>query len=118
MSLYGLVKAAFGVSTTPKVSTATIGASVGLLVKGNPNRVGLTFTNNGAATVYILPFNDVSTTKGIAIGASGGSIGLNWDTDFELISRPWYAVSGAAGNVVTILENIEVPKAKAEEEIT
>jgi hypothetical protein len=104
--LSDLLKDTFGVTTMTREPAANIavGVAVGRVLEYNDNRLGLTFINQGATTLYL------STKKGIAVGdgyrllAAGGSISFSWQEDFDLVAQEWYGISSAAGGVLSYVE--------------
>lgn len=101
-ALYEFLTDEFGVKTTivenPVVSQ--VATTVTQVFSSNPNRLALVIINLGAKSVYVAPSRDPSANKGIFLGASGGSMTLKWNEDFELVSHDWHAIAiGAASNV-------------------
>jgi hypothetical protein len=54
--------------------------------------------------VYIGPFGDVSATRGVRLGPSGGFMRLTHREDFSLVGYEWYAVATGAASDVLVLE--------------
>jgi len=108
-SLSDLIKTHYGFNTHPVLNGETDTAQIGVtkIANGNPRRIGLTITNLSPNSIYILPSNDVSASRGIYIGANGGSFALDWHIDLDLISWDWYAYAAVA-SAILVLENILV----------
>lgn len=87
-------------------SNPTVQLTAGVILQGNPDRVGLVFINLGANDVYIALNSAVSATNGIKVGASGGSATLNVRDDFTLVSRTWYGIASGGTSAIYILEEI------------
>lgn len=110
ISLAELTMSIYGIKTTPRINplVSSVGASVTKIMNNNPNRVSFIIVNLSANIMYISPENDVSSSKGIILAASGGSFIVQWDRDFELVSHEWYCIAGGAASSIYILENISV----------
>ena len=85
-------------------SNPTATNSVTVLLQANPDRVGLVFVNQGANDVFISLNAGVSTTNGIRLAASGGSITMDVRGDFTIPSRTWFAITTAGTSAMYILE--------------
>jgi len=105
--LSDIISQLFGVRTAPRLNNYgnTVGITAVIILQDDPRRVGAIIVNNSLATLYVSPLPDVSSTKGIYVAPGGGSLILNWEQDFELVSHKWYAIAGAALSAVTVLEN-------------
>jgi hypothetical protein len=108
IQLSDLLQNLYGVTSFPQINKKVnqVGVSVVEIMSSNPNRVSFLVVNLSANNLFISPENDVSSTKGIYIAPNGGSITVQWDRDFELVSQPFYAIAGGAASDVFILENI------------
>lgn len=88
-----------------QTNVVSVDNAVKQIAIGNGERVWLTIVNIGASNVYVGITPDVSSTKGILLGASGGSATLNVRDDFTLPSREWNAICPAGGPVnVLVIE--------------
>lgn len=87
-------------------SNPTVQTTVGILIGGNADRVGLVIVNQGANDVFISLSAGVSTSNGIRVGANGGSATLNVRDDFTLPSRTWYAIANGGTSAVYVLEEV------------
>jgi len=105
-TLSQLLQERFGVKTTyrenPKVST--VGVTAVQIVSYNPNRLGLVVINLSTNNMYVSPWLDVSSTKGILLAPLGGSLSLIWDEDYEFTANEFYAVAAAAASAIYCLE--------------
>ena len=103
-----LIKRLFGVSTFYRTNplVSTVGTSVSRICKGDPNRVSLWISNNSANSLYIGPWNDVSSSKGFYVQPNGGNAIMQMNDDFHLPTLEWYAVAGAASSAITVIELI------------
>jgi hypothetical protein len=105
-SLDDLLTQEYGVNTHPGTETGVkaVQTTVTQLCSNNPNRVGLTFLNLGAASVFIYIDNTVGVGKGLLVSANGGSVALDWRTDFTLISNDWYGISPGGPSNLQVIE--------------
>ena len=95
----------YGVNThlSPDTKVVAVGVTVTALCGNSPNRVGLTFINLSGANIYVMTDNLVSASRGILLTANGGTLSLDWRTDFALVGYDWYALAtGAASNLQVI----------------
>lgn len=108
-SLAALLEASYGVRTDSRANplVTQVGASATKILAYNPRRVGLIVVNNhGSQSIRVAPSKDVSATKGIVLGPSGGAISLTWDRDFELVAQEFYAIASGAATDIYILETM------------
>lgn len=110
IQLSDLLQNLYGIKTFPQTNKKvdTVQDSITQIMSANPNRVSFLIVNLSANNMYISPSNDVSSTKGIYIAPNGGSISVQWDRDFELVSQPFFGIAGGADSDVFILENISI----------
>lgn len=88
-------------------SNPTIQTTPTVVVKGNPDRVGLIIINLGANDVFIALNNTVSTTNGIKLPNSGGNVTMTLRDDFTLPSREWDGIASGGTSAVYVLEEIQ-----------
>jgi hypothetical protein len=107
LTLHQVLERVYGVKTYSKVNpvTATVATSPTRILAGNPNRLSAVIVNLGTTSVYVGPHNDVSSTKGIYIVNNGGYVSMSFETDFELVSEPWWAISITSTGALYVLEN-------------
>ena len=107
-ALHQMLEALYGVSSfiseNPLVSQIDI--AVTRFLPLNPQRLSFTFVNLSANVVYIAPNNAVASSFGIRLAPNGGNITIQWDRDFELCSKDWYATATANNSECYCLENI------------
>jgi len=89
-------------------SNPSIGTSAGIVVDGNGDRVGLVIVNLSTNILYISLDSGVSSTNGIELAPSGGSVSMDVTRDFTLPSRRWYGLAGGASSSVYVLEVFRV----------
>jgi hypothetical protein len=94
----------WGGPTTPKLTNATVGTSASRIVLNNPRRVKLLLLNLGAFDVYVGFDSSVTTTSGLKLVASTGTLESNAADDGEEVITELWAISGAAGQTVMISE--------------
>lgn len=93
----------FGGIFSERTSTTSVGVAVGSLVGNDPERIVLVVFNLSVNTVHLGFDADVSSSNGILIAASGGSMTMNVLDDATLVGREIFAVAaGAASNVYAL----------------
>lgn len=92
--------------TTTKNKTVSIGTSDTDLVNNNPNRVQITFVNNGTNEVHIDIDNTVSTTSGLRLAASG-TITLNMMEDGNFVTERFVGIATGASSNVRVYEVVK-----------
>lgn len=105
-TLMELLSNEYGLSVHPGIDSGvvSVGGTVQKVLPNNPNRVGLTFINNSANTMYLNITNNYAAGQGIFLAGNGGSIALNWRDDMTLISNEWDAVCPGGASNLQILE--------------
>ena len=93
-----------GGPTTELESNPTVQNTAGIILQGNPDRVGLVFINTSTVDVFIAFNSGVSSTNGIKIGANGNSVTMTVRDDFTLPTRTIYAITSSGTATVYILE--------------
>lgn len=83
--------------------TVQVGLASQEIVAAEPEQVGIIIVNLSAATVWVAPGLLVSSTRGIRLPPSGGSVSLNVRDDFTLVTRAWHAIASAALSDVYVL---------------
>lgn len=99
--------------TTPKVKTVAVLVTDTDLVNNNPNRVQLTFVNNGAFEIHLDIDNEVSTTLGLRITASG-TLTLNKLEDGALVTSRWVGIATGGTSNLRIFEVVKTGEAETE----
>jgi hypothetical protein len=84
--------------------TFAVLTTVQLALKGNPKRFQLLVANLGSGNVFVGWDAGLTTSNGLLISASGGSLGLVIDEDAELVTYALYAIAPAAGSQLTMWE--------------
>ena len=100
-SVYQLIEARLGVNVAFKLTgTTSVGTADVQLVENNPGRTNLTIVNLSSNTVYLSPMSAASSSSGILLTASGGSLAMNYNDDLVLPTLEWHAIaSGSSSNV-------------------
>lgn len=105
-SVQQLLAAFYGAAfvTQPVESDYTIGTTAAI-VGAAPGgvRVGLLLSNTGATNFAIAFGAGVTITTGVLL-LPGGTYVSDWYYDGDLVSRPLYAISSAAGGTLHMLE--------------
>lgn len=107
-TLKELLEKQFGVRTFHRINrdTTAVGVTVQRVLRNSPNRVAAVLVNLSANTIYISPDGSPSSTRGIRLGANGGSLILKWDEDFSMCGYEWNAIASAAASDIFIVETI------------
>ena len=107
-SVYQLIEARLGVNVAFKLTgTTSVGTADVQLVENNPGRTNLTIVNLSTNTVYLSPMSAASSSSGILLTASGGSLAMNYNDDLVLPTLEWHAIaSGSSSNVFVIEASI------------
>ena len=107
-SVYQLIEARLGVNVAFKLTgTTSVGTADVQLVENNPGRTNLTIVNLSSNTVYLSPMSAASSSSGILLTASGGSLAMNYNDDLVLPTLEWHAIaSGSSSNVFVIEASI------------
>ncbi len=110
ITLSDLLNGLYGINTVEKINpvVSAVGVTAVKVLNNNPNRVSFIFVNLSVNSIYLSPLNDVSSAKGIYVASNGGYVVMQWDRDFNLVSREWWAVATGAGSNIFIAENISV----------
>ena len=100
------IRRLYGVDARIEINNVTdsVGTTAELIAKQNPNRAALWISNLSANTLYVLPENTVSSSKGLYIAPNGGNIVLQMNDDFSIPCFPFYAVAGGAGSSILVME--------------
>ena len=84
-------------------STVVVGTTPVEVAGGDGERVQLTLVNLSANTIYIAPTPAVSASRGIFLGANGGSVTMSVVEDGILPSLQWYALATAAASSLYVI---------------
>jgi hypothetical protein len=84
--------------------TVTLSTTPALVLMGNPDRFEVAIFNLGSSAVFLSMDSDPSTTKGMMIAASGGSLSYNARDDGEMPTRRYYAVAASGTPTIYVLE--------------
>jgi len=84
-----------GVTSTDETAV-TVGTTVTEVAPADPERVMVMLINLATATMHVAPTNQVSATRGIALGPAGGALISMVGDDGELTTRAWFAIGGIA----------------------
>jgi hypothetical protein len=100
----------YGVKTDMQVNpvAAQIGATATKLLLNNPNRLAWTLINLGTEAVYLAFTPDVAATKGIYVASGGGTMGLLFSEDFELVTWPIWGIGAVGSDDIYLVEVIEI----------
>lgn len=102
MALSRFVERKFGVKTHSLSDPVTniVATSVTQILKNNPDRLSYTIINLTAYSIYVGFDREVSTSRGILIPASGGSLTLSAEEDGELVGYEAFAISATSASTI------------------
>lgn len=105
-SIYDLIAREHGVDGQPFYNRDATDADIAdkIIARNNPGRLALIIINLGTAAVFVAPQGAASSTRGIQLGASGGSVSMNWRDDGALPSLEWHGQSGTDNQSLFIME--------------
>jgi len=104
-SVYQLIEARLGINVAFKLTgTVSVGTSDVQLVENNPGRTNLTIVNLSGNSIYLSPQNAATTSSGILLTASGGSLAMNYNDDLILPTLEWHALASGSSSNVFIIE--------------
>lgn len=83
---------------------ATLGTTVAQVLRQSPYRAWAFIVNLSANNVFVGPFVDVSSTKGILLGPGGGNVILDYREDMNLVGYEWNGVAAVAASAILVLE--------------
>ena len=72
-----------------------VGTSATRIVGSNPDRVFLLLVNNSTSDLYVRPGSNPTTTLGIFLAASGGSVEVDVRDDGVLPASEWWGISAS-----------------------
>lgn len=110
-NLSDLIADRFGVRTEAAIgrTATTVGTTAVDILRNDPRRVAATIINLGAVAIYVTPDGAPSATRGIRLGANGGSMTIEWEHDFDLVGWAWSAIADAAATPLLIIEVLVRP---------
>ena len=104
-SVYQLIEARLGINVAFKLTgTVSVGTSDVQLVENNPGRTNLTVVNLSSNSIYLSPQSAATTSSGILLTASGGSLAMNYNDDLILPTLEWHALASGSSSNVFIIE--------------
>lgn len=108
MDTQGVTEKFYGVKTF--VDETTVNSSISTtfkeIVPNNPGRLSLNIINNGASDIYVWYNEQVSTTKGFLVPASGGVLILKMRDFPALVTRAWYGLTASGTSTVQAVADV------------
>lgn len=105
-TIQALLDQLFQVSTeqrdNPLIAQAEV--TVTQLFRANPSRIAFNLTNLGANPVYLWSDNQVSTTRGVRLNASGGTVTVLYDEDFSRTGYEWFVIADGGVSAIASQE--------------
>lgn len=86
--------------------TDSVGVTPTQITRQNPNRAAIWITNLSAASLYVLPAKDVSSSKGIYVAPNGGTNIFQINDDFSIPTLAFYAIASLAASNILVQEVI------------
>ena len=105
-SLYQYVKGRFGVPTTTIERRVTVGTAVTRLLDNNPRRIWWMAMNRSSSNGAIGFDQTLTFANGLLVGANGGMVSMDAETDGEGVGYAVYAINQTASGVWYVLEGI------------
>ena len=101
-SVYDLISREFAadVRLEEPSDNLSIGTNSLEITKNDPKRLSLVVINLSSNVVYIRPNKPATTSIGIRLAASGGSISMDWKSDLLLPSLSWHAIASGSSSVI------------------
>lgn len=108
MPLSSLIEREFGIKTGSRENPLVneVGITAIRVLPNNPNRLAWIFINLSANLIYLGFSPDTSTSKGILIGANGGTASMFYKEDFELVAQEVYAIAAGAASDIYVVETV------------
>lgn len=105
-SLADLIAEEFKVATTYRINPVNVevGIAVTAILPTNPKRLAFLIMNLSANNIFIAPDMQVTAARGIFLTPAGGNFSMEWRTDFEAVTLPWYGTAGANNSGIFSLE--------------
>lgn len=103
--LSNLIQERFGGRTDSRRNpvVSQLGVTATEFLRPNDDRLQFILINLSLFPVFILPDSEVSTSNGIRLIASGGTIISNWEDDADLVGVSWFGIGdGGAANILVI----------------
>lgn len=94
-------------------STVEVQTTATQLLRSNPDRIAVIFTNLGANDVSVDNTNGVTTAVGIPLDGNGGILNFKEIDEKTMPSLEWWGIAGAAQNI-RIKEIIRLHKSNGE----
>lgn len=102
MALSRFVEDKFGMKTRSVTNpvTPTVATSKTLILKNNPDRLAYTVINLTGFALHVAFDREVSSTRGILIPPSGGSLTLTAEEDGELVGYELFGISTSSSSTI------------------
>lgn len=97
----------YGGPTRADFTNPTVGLAVARLVPNNPKRLAWAVFNRSVSNIFIWFDNSLTISNGILV-APNGYLQFYWEEDGELPGYEAFAISGTAGQLVSLVEIMRV----------
>jgi len=104
-SIDDLIAREYGVRIEVIEEASTLDADIAkkVMIIRNRRRIAALFINLSANKVFVAPFADVSTTRGIQIPSNGGSVSINFKDDLTLPAMEWSNCADVDNSAIYVL---------------
>lgn len=105
-TVQGLLDQRFGIRTETRDDplVAQVETTLTQVLLPNPSRIGFTLVNLGGNPIFLMSDAGASTTRGIRVNATGGSVQVLFDEDFSRVAYGWFAIASGGASAITIQE--------------
>lgn len=83
------------------------------LFRNDPTRLAFVIVNLSVNVIFAAPRANVSSTNGLRIAASGGSLVVSIEEDFTLQTLPWFITSDVDASAIFAIEILIEPQPSA-----
>lgn len=92
--------------------TPTVATTATRILRNDPARVAWTAINMSANTGFLGFSSGVSSTQGIQVNASGGSVSAVWFEDGELVTHEVWAINNVAAGTWYTAATVAQPRVR------
>lgn len=104
--IQNLIEKEYGIKADYSISplASTVLTTITQFLKADPKRIMYVLINLGSTALYVSPGNTPSTTNGIYLAPSGGTLVTSFRDDLILPSLAWYGISVTSSNSIYLLD--------------
>lgn len=93
---------------TVEITSVAVGVAAVAALAGDFNRLSIIFSNAGASAIVVAPLTNPTTTFGIVIPPGSLPVMISRKLFGGLVWHPWNAISGVAGQTLTVVTSKRV----------